>query len=163
MSGFPDWPNPMRSGAMQCAVGATSGMIFRHRYDEVGFPCRKKRDRCVRVSRFPVGHGGTQNTHLGQYNIIRNFHFALLLLLLTLRLCYGCQTGIEPPPRSLRLGRRSITLRGSGVRSRMTQTTSNGRSLSTRADGSETWSLKTVIAALFERADQSAISKATFW
>src|SRR6202047_4772881 len=77
MSGFPDWPNPMRSGAMQCAVGATSGMIFRHRYDEVGFPCRKKRDRCVRVSRFPVGHGGTQNTHLGQYNIIREFHFLL--------------------------------------------------------------------------------------
>jgi hypothetical protein len=30
---FPDRPNPMRSGAMQCAVGATSGMIFRHMYD----------------------------------------------------------------------------------------------------------------------------------
>src|SRR5215471_21079737 len=41
MSGFPDWPNPMRSGAMQCAIGATKGMTFRHRYDEVGFPCRK--------------------------------------------------------------------------------------------------------------------------
>src|ERR1700723_2790414 len=31
----------MRSGAIQCATGATSGMIFRQRYDEVGFPCRK--------------------------------------------------------------------------------------------------------------------------
>src|SRR6267378_2480433 len=60
-------------------------------------PVQKKRDRCVRVSPFPVGHGGTQNTHLGQYNIIRNFHFcspfALLLLLVKLRLCYGCPNG----------------------------------------------------------------------
>src|SRR6266478_8730452 len=41
MSGLPDWPNPIRSGAMQCATGATSGRTFRHTYDEVGFPCRK--------------------------------------------------------------------------------------------------------------------------
>jgi hypothetical protein len=30
MSGFPDCPNPIRSGAMQCATGATIGRIFRH-------------------------------------------------------------------------------------------------------------------------------------
>ena len=50
MSGFPDWPNPIRSGAMQCATGATSGMTFRHMYDEVGFPWRKS---ATGASRFP--------------------------------------------------------------------------------------------------------------
>src|ERR1700680_527724 len=74
------------------------------------------------------------------------------------RRVYGSRRGNE-----LEIGRRSMTLRGSGVRSRIAQTTSNGRNLSTRADGSETWSLKTVISALFERTDQSAISKATCW
>jgi hypothetical protein len=28
----------MRSGAMQCATGATSGIMFRQMYDDVGLP-----------------------------------------------------------------------------------------------------------------------------
>src|SRR6266478_3672714 len=56
MSGFPDWPNPMRSGAMQYAVGATRGMTFRHRYRRGRVPVQKKRDRCVRVSPFPKSY-----------------------------------------------------------------------------------------------------------
>jgi hypothetical protein len=37
---------------------------------------QKKGDRCVRITRFPVRHGETQNILL-QYNIIRNFNFLL--------------------------------------------------------------------------------------
>jgi hypothetical protein len=40
---------------------------------------------------------------------------------------------------SLRLGRRSMILRGCGVRSRMTQTTSKGSNRSTKASGSARW------------------------
>lgn len=40
-------------------------------------PVQKKRDRCFAISRFPVGHRRTQNIYLGQYNIIRDFHFLL--------------------------------------------------------------------------------------
>ena len=40
---------------------------------------------------------------------------------------------------SLRLGRRSMILRGNGVRSRMTQTTSKGSNRSIKASGSATW------------------------
>src|SRR5216683_3278747 len=43
-------------------------------------PVQKKRDRSFGISRFPVGHGGTQNIHLGQYNIRTDGHFLLLLL-----------------------------------------------------------------------------------
>jgi hypothetical protein len=77
MAGFPGWPNPTRSGAMQCATGATGGRIFRHMYDEVGFPCRKGWP-VLGVFRFPLGHGGTQNIHLGQCSILTDFHFLLL-------------------------------------------------------------------------------------
>src|SRR6202011_1208493 len=56
-------------------------------------PVQKKRDLSVGISRFPVGHGGTQNTHLGQYNIIRNFHlcspFALTYTTFMLRMPNG--------------------------------------------------------------------------
>src|ERR1700730_4660872 len=38
-------------------------------------PVQKKCDRSVGISRFPIGHGGTQNIHLLQYNIRRNLHF----------------------------------------------------------------------------------------
>src|SRR5216683_6172451 len=41
-------------------------------------PVQKKRDRCFGISRFPVAHGGTQNIHLGQYNISKNGHFCSL-------------------------------------------------------------------------------------
>src|SRR5713101_9537440 len=41
-------------------------------------PVQKKRDRCFGISRFPVGHGGTQNIHLGQYNIRTDGHYLLL-------------------------------------------------------------------------------------
>jgi hypothetical protein len=63
---------------------------------------------------------------------------------------------------SFSCGSRSMIARGSGVLSRMTQTTSNGSSLSTSAPGSAIWSLKTVISARSVRTDQSAIFKATF-
>src|SRR5712671_578312 len=43
----------------------------------------------------------------------------------------------------------------SGVRSRMTHTTSNGRNRSTTAEGSATWSLNTVISAWRRTPDQS--------
>src|SRR5260370_11864498 len=32
----------------------------------------------LRISRFPVRHGRTQNIHLGKYNIVRDFHYLLL-------------------------------------------------------------------------------------
>src|SRR6516165_4765226 len=32
-------------------------------------PVQKKRDRCFAISRFPVGHRGTQNIYLGQCNL----------------------------------------------------------------------------------------------
>src|SRR5882724_8670095 len=41
-------------------------------------PVQKKRNRCFGISRFPVGHGGTQNTHLGQYDIMKDGHLLLL-------------------------------------------------------------------------------------
>jgi len=59
-------------------------------------------------------------------------------------------------------GKRPMTDRGSGVRSRMTQTTSNGRRRSTTLSRLDKWSLKTVIAARPASGDQSAISSATF-
>jgi hypothetical protein len=52
-----------------------------------------------------------------------------------------------------------LASRGNGVRSRIAQTMSNGRSLSTRADASRTRSLKTVISARPETLDQSAVLK----
>src|SRR6266849_2385299 len=62
-------------------------------------PVQKKRDRCLRVPRFTVGHGGTQNTHLGQYNIIRNFHFcspsSLNEITFMLRMLNGCRATAE--------------------------------------------------------------------
>jgi hypothetical protein len=63
---------------------------------------------------------------------------------------------------SLSCGRRSMISRGSGVRSRITQITSNGISLSITASGSATWSLNTVISARLATEDQSAILSATF-
>ena len=41
-------------------------------------PVQIERDRCFAISRFPVSYRGTQNIYLGQYNIIRDFHFLLL-------------------------------------------------------------------------------------
>ena len=52
--------------------------------------------------------------------------------------------------------------RDSGVRSRITQITSNGMSLSITASGSATWSLNTVISVRLATEDQSAILSATF-
>ena len=52
---------------------------------------------------------------------------------------------------------------GSGVRSRMTQTTSNARSRSTRASTSVTVSEKISIDARDRTSDQSAIVSATPW
>ena len=69
--------------------------------------------------------------------------------------------GQRPGERSLREGVEKP--RGCAVGSRVTQITSNGRSLSTRVDGSATWPLKTVISALSERGDQSAICNTTLW
>jgi hypothetical protein len=60
-------------------------------------------------------------------------------------------------------GNRSMTDRSSGVRSRMTQTTSNGRRRSTTSSGLNRSSLNTVITARPSSGDQSAISSATFW
>ncbi|BBZ14742.1 hypothetical protein MBRA_49370 [Mycobacterium branderi] len=62
-----------------------------------------------------------------------------------------------------RRGKRSMTLRGNGVRSRITHTTSNGAKRSTTASGSATWSLKVVISARAATDDQSAMLSATFW
>ena len=59
-------------------------------------------------------------------------------------------------------GNCSMTDRGSGVRSRMTQTTSNGRRRSTTLSASDKWSLKTMISAHPASGDQSAISNATY-
>src|SRR5216683_897899 len=42
-------------------------------------PVQKERDRCFGISRFPVGHGGAQNIHSGQYNIRKDGHFFQLL------------------------------------------------------------------------------------
>src|SRR5215472_14536514 len=41
-------------------------------------PVQKKRNRCCGISCFTVSHGGTQNIHLGQYNIRTDGHFLLL-------------------------------------------------------------------------------------
>ena len=60
-------------------------------------------------------------------------------------------------------GRRSMMLRGSGVRSRITKTTSKGAKRSTSRSGSDSWSLNTVMSARSAIAGQSAISSATFW
>src|SRR5216683_5788281 len=38
-------------------------------------PVQKKRDRRFGISRFPVGHGGTQHIHFGQYEIRKDGHF----------------------------------------------------------------------------------------
>jgi hypothetical protein len=59
-------------------------------------------------------------------------------------------------------GNRSMTDRGSGVRSRMTQTTSKGSSRPTSASESDKWSLKTVIVARLVSGDQSAIFSDAF-
>jgi hypothetical protein len=59
-------------------------------------------------------------------------------------------------------GKRPMTDRGSGVRSRMTQTTSNGRRRSTISSKLDKWSLKTVITARPASGDQSAISSDAF-
>jgi len=59
-------------------------------------------------------------------------------------------------------GKRPMTDRGKGVRSRMTQTTSNGRRRSTTLSKLDKWSLKTVITARPASGDQSAISSDAF-
>jgi len=59
-------------------------------------------------------------------------------------------------------GKRPMTERGSGVRSRMTQTTSNGRRRSTTLSTLDKWSLKTVISARPVSGAQSAVSSDTF-
>jgi len=56
-----------------------------------------------------------------------------------------------------------MILRGKGVRSRITHTTSNGANRSTTASGSATWSVKTVMSACAATCDQSAMLSATFW
>jgi hypothetical protein len=63
---------------------------------------------------------------------------------------------------SLKRGSRSRSPRASGVRSRMTQITSNGVRRAATASGSSRWSLKIVMAARPVSGDQSAISRATF-
>jgi len=60
-------------------------------------------------------------------------------------------------------GRRSMTVRGSGVRSRITHTTSKGTSRSMTASRSAMWSVNTVMSARATTSDQSAMLKATFW
>jgi len=72
-------PDEIRCDAIRCRCNQGNDIPPQVRRGRV--PVQKKRDRCVRVSRFPVGHGGTQNTHLGRYNIIRNFHFCCLFAL----------------------------------------------------------------------------------
>jgi hypothetical protein len=57
-------------------------------------------------------------------------------------------------------GSRSITLRDNGVRSRMTHTTSNGRSRCTTASDR---SVNAVISAGSATLDQSAMPSAAFW
>src|SRR4030095_15545144 len=41
-------------------------------------PVQKQRDWCVAISRFPVGHRGSQNIYLGQCNIREDSHFCSL-------------------------------------------------------------------------------------
>ena len=55
-------------------------------------------------------------------------------------------------------GSRSMTLRGNGVRSRITKMTSNGASRATSSSASATWSENTVTSARAVTADQSAMS-----
>jgi hypothetical protein len=62
---------------------------------------------------------------------------------------------------NLSFGSRSIRLRRRGVRSLMTQSTSNGASLSASASSLSRWSVNTVISARRCKSDQSAIAKAT--
>src|ERR1700730_14511916 len=61
------------------------------------------------------------------------------------------------------LGKRSMMVRVIGVRSRMTQTMSNGCRRSTRASGPARWSLNTVTVARASSTDQSASESATRW
>jgi hypothetical protein len=61
------------------------------------------------------------------------------------------------------LGKRSMMVRVIGVRSRVTQTMSNGLRRSTTASESARWSLKTVTVARPSSPDQSASERATFW
>ena len=62
---------------------------------------------------------------------------------------------------SFSLGSCASTAPGNGVRSRMTQTTSNGCSRSTIRSGSDRWSRKTVMLARPPSRAQSAKSSAT--
>src|SRR6266446_1631240 len=50
----PDAPIPIRSGATHRASGATCGMILRHRYDEVGLPCRNTTGSPLPVSAYDI-------------------------------------------------------------------------------------------------------------
>jgi hypothetical protein len=68
---------------------------------------------------------------------------------------------VEAIKRSL--GKRSMMLRVIGVRSRITQTISNGCRRSTTASESARWSLNTVTVARTSSADQSASERATSW
>ena len=61
------------------------------------------------------------------------------------------------------LGSRSNSARGTGMRSRITQTTSKSASARAAASTSLRRSLKTTTRWLFCRPDQSAMRKATFW
>src|SRR6476660_5616744 len=61
------------------------------------------------------------------------------------------------------LGKRSMIVRVIGVRSRMTQTMSNGCRRPTTASESARWSLNTVTVARASSTDQSASERATFW
>ena len=64
---------------------------------------------------------------------------------------------------SLSLGSRSSVARGSGVRSRITHSTSKPFRRSTTASASARWSLKTVTAARPSSTDQSARRSAAPW
>ena len=64
---------------------------------------------------------------------------------------------------SFRRGSRSRVERGSGVRSRIAQSTSKPFSRSTTASTSARWSLKTVTVARPSSTDQSARRNAAFW
>ena len=78
-----------------------------------------------------------------------------------LKIDRGIPFAVEAIMRSL--GKRSMMLRVIGVRSRITQTMSNGCRRSTTASESARWSLNTVTVARPSSADQSASERATFW
>src|SRR5713226_10286399 len=90
-------PDEIRCDAMRCRCN--QGNDFPPYVRRGRVPVQKKRDRSVGISTFPVGHGGTQNTHLGQYNIIRNFHFcspsSLNEITFMLRMLNGCRATAE--------------------------------------------------------------------